>query len=327
VAELCALFAVLTRLHRPQEEHFDEEDRELVKSLAPMEKAHLYADGRLPDRLDSDQRKSLRSLIPTLRDEFQHETWYEGRVGASVREMRTALMQAAVRDTSPCVSPSAVLDELTDMISDPSLYRFLQVEPQGTYHDAKALLRAVTNEVGQWVLSDVQDAMELVPEAEYDRRFDEYFQHVVAEIQGSNVLDANTGHRVSPEKRLLESVERLLSITDPIDEYRRNLVSRIGAYALDHPDERPLDFRGLFPDLLRALRRNFFEERRGLVEQVQMHVLLHGTPAFDDLNEADREAAARTMENLTSGKTGYCAHCAKDAVHVALAHLRDRESA
>jgi serine protein kinase len=327
VAELCALFAVLTRLHRPQEEHFEEADRELVTSLAPMEKAHLFADGRLPDRLDSDQRKSLRSLIPALRDEFQHDTWYEGRVGASVREMRTALMQAAVRDTSPCVSPSAVLGELADMISDPSMYRFLQVEPQGTYHDAKALLRAVTNELGQWVLRDVQDAMELVPEAEYDRRFDEYFQHVVAEIQGSNVLDANTGDRVPPDKRLLESVERLLSIAAPIDEYRRNLVSRIGAYALDHPDERPLDFRGLFPDLLRALRRNFFEKRRGLVEQVQMHVLLHGTPGFDDLNEADREVATRTMENLTSAKTGYCAHCANDAVHVALAHLRERESA
>jgi len=325
VAELCALFAVLTRLHLPQKENFTgEADQELVTSLSPIEKARLYADGRLPDRLDADQRKSLRNLIPALRDEFQHETWFEGRVGASVRELRTALTQAAVRDTSPCVSPTAVLAELEDMISDPSLYRFLQVEPQGTYHDPKALLRAVTQELGHWILCDVQDAMELVPEAEYDRRFDEYFQHVVAEIQGSSVLDMNTGSRVAPDTRLLESVERLLSIPGPVDEYRRNLVSRIGAYALDHPDEKPLDFRGLFPDLLRALRRNFFEERRGLVEKVQMHVLLHGTPGFNDLNAADRKVATRTMENLTSERTGYCAHCAKDAVHVALAHLRER---
>ncbi len=341
VAELCALFAVLTRLHQPQAENYDEVDGELVTNLAPIEKAHLFADGRLPDRLGSEQRNVLRSLIPTLRDEYRHEQWYEGRVGASVREMRAALAQAAIRDTSPgtsqtgvsqhgdsqrCVSPSAVLDELAQMISDPSLYRFLQVEPQGTYHDAKALLRSVTHELGRWVLSDVQNAMELAPEEEYDRRFDEYFKHVVAEIQGSNVFDPNTGSRVPPDTRLLESVERLLPISGPVDVYRRDLVSRIGAYALDHPDETPLDFRGLFPDLLRALRRNFFQERRGVVEQVQTHVLLHGSPAFDDLPPADRDAATRTLDNLTNTKAGYCPHCAKDAVHVALAHLREREN-
>jgi predicted Ser/Thr protein kinase len=324
VAELSALFAVLTRLHRPQKENFDDDVAELVTNLSPIEKAYLYSDGRLPDRLDGEARKTLRNLIPAIRDEYQHQQWYEGRVGASAREMRAALMQAAVRDTSPCVSPSAVLEQLSDMISDPSLYRFLQVEPQGTYHDAKALLRAVTHELGQWILGDVQDAMELVPEDEYDRRFDEYFQHVVAEIQGSNVFDANTGKRVPADGRLLDSVEALLPITGPIDEYRRDLVSRIGAYALDHPDEQPLDFRSLFPDLLRALRRNFFEERRGVVEKVQTHVLLIGTPAFDDLTEADRQAATRTLTNLTNAQVGYCDHCAKDAVHVALAHLRER---
>ncbi len=326
IAETCALFAVLTRLHQPQQEHYPPHVHGLVHELTPLEKALLYAEGRVPDRLDGTNARELRSLVPRLRDEYRHTTWYEGRVGASVREMRAALMQAAVRDDAACVSPSALLAELRDMISDPSLYRFLQVEAQGTYHDAAALLRAATHELGVWILADVQQAMALVPEGEYDRRFDTYFQHVVAKIQGSLVRDPNTGRREPADARLLESVERLLPITGDVDTYRSDLVSRIGAHALDHPDEQPIDFRKLFPDLHRAMRRNFFEDRRGLVEKVQRHVLLYGSASFDDLGADDRAVAARTMENLTAETPGYCAHCAKDAVQIALDHLRDEVS-
>lgn len=323
IAEICALFAVLTRLHRPRKENYAPAVQSIVHELSPLEKSLLYADGIVPERLDGTQARELRALVPTLRDEYRHDPWYEGRVGASVREMRAALMGAAVRKESACISPTALLEELRDMISDPSLYRFLQVEAQGTYHDAAALLRAVTHQLGLWILADVQDAMALVPEGEYDRRFDAYFQHVVAKIQGSTVLDPNTGGRVPADDRLLESVERLLPIAGDIAAYRRDLVSRIGAYALDHPEQKPIDFRKLFPDLYAAMRRNFFEDRRGLVEKVQRHVLLYGSPAFDDLAAADRKAAARTMENLTSERRGYCAHCAKDAVQIALDHLAD----
>ena len=324
MAEMCSLFAVLTRLHRPQRERYPEAVRDLVHDLAPLEKALLYSDGVVPDRLDGTQARDLRSLVGALRDEYRHDNYYEGRVGASVREMRTALMQAAVRDDSTCVSPTALLDQLADMISDASMYRFLQVEAQGPYHDAAALLRAATHQLGLWILADVQQAMALVPEGEYDRRFDAYFQHVVAKIQGSMVLDANTGRREPADDRLLESVERLLPISEGIAEYRRNLVSRIGAYSLDHPKEKPIDFRKLFPDLHRAMRRHFFDDRKGYVEKVQQHVLLHGSPAFEDLSAADQKVAARTMANLTADALGYCGHCAKDAVQIALDHLREQ---
>ena len=100
LASMCSLFAVLTRLHRPQRENYPEAVRDLVHDLAPLEKALLYSDGVVPDRLDGADARELRSLASALRDEFRHENWYEGRVGASVREMRTALMQAAVRDDS-----------------------------------------------------------------------------------------------------------------------------------------------------------------------------------------------------------------------------------
>jgi hypothetical protein len=111
-------------------------------------------------------------------------------------------------------------------------------------------------------------------------------------------------------------------ISGPVDAWRRALVARIGAYAVDHPKERPIDFKTLFPDLLRPLRRRFFDERRDTVTRVQRNLLLSGSPEFADLPEADRRLAARSLENLT-GRLGYCPVCAKDAVDFALARLKD----
>lgn len=329
LAEYSALFAILTRLERPRVDDYEGDLRELVAGLTPLEKAWLYAEGRTPDRLDSSAANELRRLLPRIRDEHQRETQYEGLFGASVREMRAALIQAAVRDDRPCVSPSALREQLREMCADRSLYRFLQVEAEERYHDVSALLDDATRQLGLWILVDVQNAMQIVSEDEVDRRFDAYFQHLVAFVQNRTVLDPSTGSRVPADAHLLISIEKLLPIQQPIEEYRRELVSRIGAYAIDHPDQQPLDFAKLFPDLLRSLRRSFFEERREAVTDVQRHVLLYDTPGFEDLPSEAREVATRTVQNLTAEDGpggGYCIWCAKDAVDFALLHLEVAES-
>ena len=160
--------------------------------------------------------------------------------------------------------------------------------------------------------------MELVTQAEYDRRFDAYFHNLVAHTRRENVRDTATGRSVEPDVRLLEAVERVFPIHGPIDAWRRALVSRIGAYAVDHPEERSIDFKRLFPDLLRPLRQRFFDERRDTVTRVQRQLLVVGSPEFADLPESERRLTERTLANLT-GRLGYCPTCAKDAVGFALA--------
>ncbi len=327
IADFCAIFAVLTRVQAPRKEAYETEVRTIVSDLTPLEKAWLYADGRTPDRLSADEARELRRLVPVLRDEFENNLCYEGRVGASVREIRSILSSAAVRNLE-CLTPSALVDEAREAIADPSRYRFLQVEAEGPYHDAEALLGDATRQLANWILSDVEDALELVHENEYDRRFDRYFVNLVAIVKGGPVRDPNTGELGPPDPTLLESVEKLLPVQEAVADYRADLVTRIGAYAVDHPDEQPPDFRKLFPDLLRLLRQSFFDERREVVTRAQRHLLLHGSPTFDDLPDADRVLADRAMANLTAESRPegrrYCGRCAKNAVHFALVHLEDQ---
>lgn len=320
VAEAIALFAVLTRLERPRPERLSAELGEVAADLTPIEKLWLYAESRAPERLDQERARTLVRGLPDLREEHERDARYEGRVGASVRDLRAALQRAAVRREGACVTPTAIEEELSLLIQEKGTYRFLQFDADGEYHDPEALLASTLEELGRFIVHDVEDAMELVSEAEYDRRFDLYFHHLVAHTRRESLRDPSTGRTVEPDTKLLESVERVFPIHGPVDAWRRALVARIGAYAVDHPTERPIDFRKLFPDLLRPLRQRFFDERRDRVTRVQRHLLLHGSPEFNDLPEPDRRLTERSLANLT-GRLGYCAVCAKDAVDFALARL------
>jgi predicted Ser/Thr protein kinase len=313
VAEAVALFAVLTRLERPRSDRYEGELAEIAPELTPVEKAWLYADSRAPERLDQEKARALVRAIPDLASEHDREARYEGRTGASVRDLRAALLRAAVRHGGACVSPTSVVEEFSSLVKETATYRFLQFEADGEYHDAEALVAATAAQLRAWIVHDVEDAMDLVRDEESERRFDAYFHHLVAHTRREGVRDAATGRTTEPDVKLLESVERVFPIHGSIDAWRRALVARIGAYAVEHPTERPIDFRKLFPELLRPLRQRFFDERRDTVTRVQRHVLVHGSPEFADLPENERRLADRTLENLTK-RLGYCAVCAKDAV-------------
>jgi serine protein kinase len=315
-----AFFAVLTRMERPSREHYEGRARNLVHDLTPREKAWLYAEGRIPDRLDADDARELRRLLPQIRDEYDVESKYEGRVGASVRDLRAALLRASVRLDQACLRPSVVVEGLADLIRQKETYRFLQAEADGEYHDAEALLRATVEELGGWIVHDVQEAMAVVAQTEYDRRFDLYFQHLTAHVRGEGVRDPLTGRTSPPDEALLESVEKLLPVHGQTAQFRSSLVSRIGAWAVDHPADRPLDFRRVFPDLYRAMTRAFFDARREEVTRVQRHLLLSGSPDFQALPDADRRRAETTLDGLRT-RFGYCAVCARDAVDLALRKL------
>ena len=112
VAETFALFAVLTRLERPHADRLEGELARIAPDLLPIEKLWLYAESRAPERFDHEKARTLLRAIGELRDEHDRDPRYEGRAGASVRDLRAALLRAAVRREGACVTPPAVEQEL-----------------------------------------------------------------------------------------------------------------------------------------------------------------------------------------------------------------------
>lgn len=310
--ELAALFAVLTRLLRPDAEGFEGPMKDLADTITPMEKARLYQYHEAPERLERDDRQILLAALPDLRAQYRDSSIYEGRFGASPREMRMVLTAAAYDRKNECLTPALVFERLRELVRDKTVYDFLKLKPSQGYHHAENFIEQVTEVYGREVLDEIQDAMDLIREEEYDRRFDEYVLHVIAFNRKEKVLNPQTGERESPSEKVMRAIEDLLNVkNDGREDFRKDLVARIGAYAVDHPSEK-IDFRSLFPDLLRAVKKQFFAVRREKVRSLVSHLIRKGTEDYDRLSAADREQVERTLENLAD-RHGYCGACARDA--------------
>lgn len=319
-----AHFAVLTRLRRPDPVKHAEGVREIVADLSPAGKFRLYETGEPPDGLSAAERRTLLGALPEIRDEYRDSVDYEGRHGASAREIRSVLGAAAADpEGRACLSPTVVFRHLRELLREKSVYLFLRIEPADGYHRAEDFADAAEERCARRGLEDLQEALELVPAGEYERRFERYVAHAVAFTQKERVRNAVTGALEPPDEEVLASVERLLTVKESPAAFRRNLVARIGAFGVENPGRRP-DFRVLFPEILRALRKEYFRTIRDRVRKVEGHILAFGTPDFERLDRTQQELVRRALGNLES-RHGYCGVCAREAVVAARGLLDEQE--
>lgn len=99
-----ALWAVLTRLRRPRTKSYPGALAALVGRLSPVQKAALYDAGQAPADFTDQEKRELLANVEKIRSEFDDleeefegllDAAYEGRRGASPREMQSLLSFAA----------------------------------------------------------------------------------------------------------------------------------------------------------------------------------------------------------------------------------------
>jgi predicted Ser/Thr protein kinase len=321
VGFVSALWAVLTRLKRPRSKNYPGSLGNLVGKLTPIHKAYLYDRGEPPDDLTDQERRELVANQDRIRTEFEdHEeefeglldAAYEGRRGASPREMQTLLSDAAAYPEFPCLSPLAVMKALRVLVKDVSVYDFLRLTPQSGYCDTPRVVDDVETEYRELVEEEVQDAMDLVAEKEYQRLFEDYFVHVRAYSRGEKVLNKQTGDLEDPDEDLMGEVEKAIELKEKPDVFRKNLVTRIAAYSIEHPGQK-IEIRALFADLFRALKVDVYKKREKQIETLLRDILRFGTDEFRSLIPSQQRAVKRSLARLKA-RHGYCLSCAKETV-------------
>jgi serine protein kinase len=302
---IAALFGVLTRLLPSQTEHFEDSALgKLAAELTPLEKARLYADGEVPRRLGTEQAKILRSSIGVIYRERDSLPDYEGLQGASARELRTVLLDAAQHPSHACLSPLAVLEQLQGLV-DKGDYDFLRIKPEGAYHAAKELLSQTRAVWIDRVDIEARTASGLIEESQYEELWSRYVTHVSLWLKGERYRDPITGDYSDPDRKLLESVESILDVKNG-EEFRRNLISMVAAFALDHPGQA-IDYVTVFPRYLDQVKEAYFRENRGRIAATCRDVLQliqnNGAPLSADA----QGSAERARERLHA--VGYCDKC------------------
>jgi predicted Ser/Thr protein kinase len=307
---VAALWAVLTRLLRSDVAHYEEPALgKLAASLTPMEKGLLYADGTVPRRLNNEESKHLHAGILQIAHEFDSQPVYEGITGASPREVRTLLLDAAQHPEHKCLSPLGVLDQI-QVLCDKGDYQFLKHKPESGFHDHRAFLAQVRESWLNLVDGEVRTSTGLVEESRYEELFDRYIMQVSLWIKGERNRDAMTGKYEDPDDTLFRRIEAILEVKDT-KEFRRNLISVVAAYSIDHPGER-LDPASIFPRHLERVKEAYFTERRGLIATILRDALsLISEASQQPILEEDRRRAAQTALDRFIRDFGYCQECAR----------------
>ncbi|MFN0062586.1 MAG: PrkA family serine protein kinase [Myxococcaceae bacterium] len=310
---VAAMWAVLTRLKKPVVERYAQDAKELVDGLGPVDKLKMYDKAQPPDRLNLSQAKALRAVLQNLYQESEPYPNYEGRSGASAREIKTALFNAAQHRDFKCLSPLAVLAELSALVRDKSVYEFLQQDVVDGYHDHEEFLRVVEAALLDWVDGEVRESMGLVSEAQYRDWAERYVQHMSHWVKGEKMLNRVTGETERPdEKRMSEFEAIVMPKGEDAGEFRRGLIAQIGAHKVDHPDER-MDYSQIFPELFRRIREHFFEERKRVLQRNAENVLKFLSEDKAQLSTKERSQVEETLQAMHK-RYGYCEHCAKDAI-------------
>jgi serine protein kinase len=322
VAWFTALWAVMTRMKKPLGEKYGKNLTEIVGHLGPLEKALLYAENATPEGLSTDQHRELVAGIEKIARESDNYPNYEGRTGASPREMKLLIMNAAQSPKYVCLSPFAIFDELEDLVRGVTVYEFLKQEPlPGGFHENKKFIFQVRDQLIDRIDEEVRTSMGLAEERRYIEQFERYVTHVSYWVKREKVPNPITGRDEDSDEEMMGDIERILETSNRREEFRREIISRIGAWSIDHPRQKP-DYEAIFPKAITLLRESFFGDRKKQVRKINDDVLILLT---DGPAKMQPEAAAVAQSTLAAMKSrfGYCDNCAKDAV---LALIRKRYS-
>lgn len=310
---MAARWAVLTRLKKPVVDRWKGVMRSIVDDLTPVEKMALYDSGQAPDRLSLQLANELRGSLDKLFHEYDAYPNYEGRSGASAREMKTVIFNAAQNSDYRCLTPQAVVEELAELVKDKSVYEFLQQDRLDGYHDHEAFVLAVENDLLDVIDEEIRDSMGLVSERQYRDVFERYVQHVIAWQKGEKLKNRISGEYERADENFMEEVEAIvMGRGQDRREFRRSVISSIGAFRLDNA-EGDIDFPVIFPDLFRHLRDHYFDERKRTLRKNKEDVLRYLGNERDQLGERERKQVERMLETMRD-TYGYCEHCSKDAI-------------
>lgn len=308
---MAAQFAVLTRMRKPNTDKYPRALSNALSGLTAVEKMDLYATGRAPERLEPDAQKVLRAGVREVFEESDSYPIYEGRVGASPREMRGVMLDAAQSAVYKCLSPLAVLDEIEQLCMRKAEFEWLQQDTQaGGYHDVKLFRETLLSRLLATWEQELYASSGLVADTQYDDLFERYVQHVSVWTKKERIRNKITGEYEEPDEGMMREVERLLDVKGDVEDARKQMISGIAAWAIDHPGQK-VEAKAVFPTYLRRLRDAIFTDKRADVAKQARDVVILVRDEGAGLDDGRRRDVREVLAQLAS-RFSYCDNCAAD---------------
>ena len=273
--ELLCLWAVMTRLKKADSEKHPKSVHDVLSKISAFVKAHIYAGERAAG-VPMKQWNEMRRLRNLLLGESKNALVYEGRFGASPREIKTILSDLIQSSEGQQISALTVLGSLRQFIKNKSVYEFLQIEPRDGYHDVSAFISQVQEEYLRRFYQESIASMDLVEEQASESFLYKYAKHVQAFLKGENMTVASGQPRLPASEKLMTEVEAIIAGPLSKDEerkrFRESFLSRLAASKIDSPDKE-IDFARVFADYVDKISKHYFEKQRSVVYATLQEIL------------------------------------------------------
>ncbi len=237
VLNLAAVFAILTRLVKPEREGLD-----IPKKL------RIYA-GEAVEGVSETEATRLRAESPD-----------EGLTGVSPRFVINAISTAITRGDARSLTSMELLLALKDGIENDAR---IDAKQKKQWFDH--LVTARKEFYNRWVKEDVHRALFASFEDEAQQLLEKYLDEVEASLDQRQVTDPMTGENRSPDERFLRSVEEKIKVSESGKQSFRQEVVRKAMVAFKAGEKFRLASHARMRE---AIEQYLFEERRDVLRLV-----------------------------------------------------------
>lgn len=317
-SEIFALWAILTRLRKSK--------HALAKNLTYVEKALMYDKCLGPSTWSQKEQQSLLRDLKEISSEYEDErkramgegvfdASYEGRSGASYREMTNIVVEATHK--KEYLSPLTLIDVIKHVNKNESIYDFVKLHkiftPDEGYLTPEAIILEVLKFYYETVKKDLQNSAGLITDEEYKKLFERYIQNVKAWTKNEKIQNAQTSAWETANENLMKRIEEKLNIKPAeAHERRKELFNKIAAWALKNNVSEGVPYEKLFSDLLEILRNNSAVEVNKQLKRLQKFILQYGSDDWKLVPDEERKSVAQTIDKML--QLGYNQESLKEAV-------------
>ena len=237
VLKLASVFAILTRLAKPEREGLD-----LSKKL------RIYA-GESIEGFAENEATRLRAEAPD-----------EGLAGVSPRFVVNSISNAITRSDTRSLTSMELLLALKDSIESDAR---MDAKQKKAWIDHLVVARK--DFYNRWVKEDVHRALFASFEEEAQQLLEKYLDEVEASLDQRQVTDPITGETRAADERFLRSVEEKIKVSDSGKHSFRQEVVRKAMVAFKAGEKFTLDSHARMHE---AIEQYLFEERRDVLRLV-----------------------------------------------------------
>ena len=309
--EALALWATMTRMRHPQVKNYkDKKLGEIVPKLTPLEKSLFLTSKSMPEYLSQEEQQILKIGYEEVRDEFQNEDMYEGKFGVSPREIKQFIYQLSNDHSN--ITYIEILDFLAELSEKQVEYDFLNISSQGDYHNPKKFLYLCEQHFLNVFDGEVRESLGLVDNRSYEDYIEKYVLHINFLNKKEKIKNLVTGKFEEPDMYFIKEFENNIHIKEDSNKFRSHILSKLGAYSLDHPGDKII-FTDVLDGITKQLKETYRNEQKKIIDAVGKNLLFYVREIHDKkegkshqsgLTESGRKEILSILQHLKD-KFGY----------------------